>query len=88
MRRRNDLLHGKQGIGGIDRLRLEDIEAGTGDCASLQRGDQRRFVDDGPSRHVDDERARLHQRELSGTDQMAGAVIKEAGDNDEVRLGQ
>ena len=51
-------------------LVLEDVQSGTRDPALAQRGRERRFVDDRPSRAVDEVRRVLHRRQLLGTDQM------------------
>ena len=56
------------------RLLVVDVEARAGDAALLQRGDQRRLVDQRPAAGVHEERARLHPRELGRADDAARAV--------------
>ena len=68
------------------RLDVEHVEAGAGDLLSLQRGDQRRLVDDRAARGVDEIGRRLHQREFGGADQPARAVAEHDMDGDEVGL--
>ena len=54
------------GLSGVDRLLLEHVERGAGDAARLQRGDQRRLVDDRSARDVDEIRGRLHPARIRG----------------------
>ena len=53
------------------RLVLEDVEPRAGNAPLGERADQRRLVDDGAARGVDEKRRRLHQPELARADQMA-----------------
>src|SRR5882672_2148848 len=52
------------------RLALEHVEAGRCDALFLERRDQRRVVDDPAAGGVDQDRGRLHQRELLRADQV------------------
>jgi hypothetical protein len=54
------------------RLGLEDVQARAGDPAGPQHLDQRLLVDERSSRRVDQVGRRLHQRQLSRADEMAG----------------
>src|SRR5712691_5730009 len=86
--REDDVVEREQRIVRRDRLRLEDVERRAGDPALLQRRGEGGLVDDRASRDVDQERARLHQREPLPVDQAAGGVGERARDADEVRLAQ
>ena len=50
-----------------------------------QHVDQRRFVDDGPARNVDEVGGRFHPRELARADQMTRLCIEQTTDDDKVR---
>src|SRR5919204_9029 len=52
-------------IGSPARLDLEDVESGTGDLALPQRLYQLGLADDPATRHVHEQRARLHEPELA-----------------------
>src|SRR5882757_4488805 len=59
----------------VDRQRLfvVDIEPGIGEASLLQRRDNCPRVADRPARGVDEDRTRLHQPDLAGTDKAAAA---------------
>ena len=60
------------------------VEPGRGDRARPQCLDQRPLVDDRSARGVDQRRGRLHQRELGGAEQAAGAVAEHEVDRQHV----
>ena len=66
------------------RLLGVDVERGAGDRALAQRRQQRVLVDDRPARGVDQQRRRLHQRELARADQPARAVAEPRVDREHV----
>ena len=63
----------------------EDIEAGAGDSAGLQGGDQRGFVDDATARDVDDVSVRTERGQYAGVDHVAVGGIRPAGDDQRIR---
>ena len=63
---------GQRGETGCERgLALEHVQGRRSDAALAQCAHQRGLIDDRPARGVDEHRARLHARELRGTDQVA-----------------
>src|SRR6185369_17415264 len=50
------------------RLAVEDVEHGARDLLALERGQERRLVDDGAASDVDQPAARLHRLERRGAD--------------------
>src|SRR5271155_1826993 len=62
----------------VDRqgLFIVDVEPGIGEASLLQRSDNRTGVADWPARGVDNDRARLHQPDLTGADKAAAPWAK------------
>lgn len=61
VRRSDNGVQRPEGVGGRQRLGVEDVETGTGNAPRPQRVDERRLVDDRAARGVDQQRGRLHQ---------------------------
>jgi len=59
---------------GLDGLGMEYIEPGAADTARRQCVDQRRLVDEGAPRDVDEDRARLDAGDAGGVEEAAGLV--------------
>ena len=76
--------------GGVGRQRLArvDVERGAGDRSGLQRGRQRRQVDDLAARAVHDDGGRLHLRERVGVDEVARLLGERRVQRDEVRAAE
>src|SRR5262245_14939868 len=88
MRREDDVVHLAQWMIGGQRLDVEHVEPGAGDLVLPQRRQQRRLLDDGTARGVDDVGRRLHQAELLCADEAARALRQDHVDGDEVRLAE
>ena len=88
MRRRHDPRRVAVGMIGGQRLDIEDIEAGAGDLAALDRLDQGVFVDDGPPRGIDEIGARLHVGQCLGVDGAPAAVRQDQMDRNDIRLAK
>ncbi|MCY1420578.1 hypothetical protein D9M71_362050 [compost metagenome] len=70
------------------RFLLVDVEAGGADLAVLQRLDQRRLVHHRAAGDVDQDGARLHQRQLAAADQVAGLRAERHHQHHEVGLAE
>ena len=64
--------------GQVQRLLLEDIDAGPGQVAAIERGQQRRLVDDAAAGGMDQDGAARQQGELGRADQAAGRGVQRA----------
>jgi len=84
MRRDDGVLHPSQRVVERQRLGIEHIERRADDPLGLQRLDERRLVDNQPARGVDEERGRLHQRELARADQPGRSWRQDEVDRDDV----
>ena len=69
VRSEHDVLHAQELLA-HRRLVLEDVEGCAGNRSGLQRGDERRLVDDLPARSVDEHGRRLHGGERGRVEQM------------------
>ena len=74
MRRADDVRQREQRVVGRQRLRVDDVEPRAGEASVPQRVDERGLVDDRPTRDVDEERGRLHQREPPRVEEAARLV--------------
>lgn len=66
------IVHGHQGVAGIDGLLLQRIQPGPGDLPGPEGTDQGGLVHDGAAGGVDEVRSLLHQAELTVTDGVDG----------------
>ncbi len=73
---------------GLQRLAVEDVEAGMADMATLQRLDHRRLIDQRAARGVDQDRAGLHPRDARLVEKAAGLVVEHKIERDDVGLLQ
>jgi hypothetical protein len=71
-------------MAGRQRLGPVDVERRP-DAALLKRGEQRRLVDQRPARGIDDDRARLHARELRRADDPRRALGEHHVQRDRIR---
>jgi len=67
------------GGGGLD---VDDVERGAGEPARVERGEQRRFIDEAAARDVDEPRAGRQPRQPLGVEQARG-VLRQRGDQHE-----
>ena len=70
VRRRHNMVHSQQRVVRRQWFLLEHIESGTTYFAPLQRVDESRFVDQGSTTRVDENRSPLHQRQPFGVDDV------------------
>src|SRR5271170_3289905 len=87
MRREDDVFHFAQGLVDL-RLALEHVKPGAGNLPARQGAKERRLVNDGATRGVDEERGVFHQAKLAGGDLMPRFAIERRMDRDEVGLAQ
>ena len=70
---------------GRQRLLREDVQAGPGQVAGVQRRDQRRLVHQRAAPGVDQQRARLHHAKLARADHAAALIGQRQVEADHVR---
>ena len=85
VRQQHDVLHLQQ-LGGHGRFPLVDVDARRGDLPALQRGHERRLVDDVAARRVDQDARFLHLAEPLRVHQVTRLGQRRAVQRDEVRL--
>ena len=78
----------ENGVVRVRRLRVEDVQAGTGNPAFLQDFGQGSLVDHWAARAVDQKGRRLHQSEPPGIDEMPRLLRQRAIDGNEIRLAK
>jgi len=78
----------ENGVVRVRRLRVEDVQAGTGNLAFLQDFGQGSLVDHWAARAVDQKGRRLHQSEPPGIDEMPRLLRQRAIDGNEIRLAK
>ena len=74
----------QSGLAAVHRLGLDDVEAGAGDAAFPERGDQRGLVDDAAAGDIDDDGAGLHRRELRRAEHVTARLVAAGADRDRV----
>ena len=84
VRRHDHVVEGEIGMVRRQRLGREHVERRAADAAVAQRRDQRLVVDHRAARHVDDQRARLHQADAPRVDQTACFRGQRAAEHDDV----
>src|SRR5229473_5642400 len=86
MRREKHVVQAQQWIRRIDRLLLEDVQAGSSNSAFAKRCRERGLVDDGATGNIYKKSRLLHQLEAPRVEQVMGLWGQCAHDDDEVRL--
>ena len=76
VRRREHVRQRAQRMVGGQRFGVEHVERRAGDGPDRSASIKRALVDDRPARRVDQQRSRLHRRELGGPDQTAGPLAE------------
>ena len=79
---------GDDRVVGPRRLDRQHVDPGPADLALLDRGDQRRHVDDAAARRVDQKGVLLHRSELGRADHVPGFLGQRAMEADHVALGE
>ena len=83
---RIDIVEAEERVVRRQRLGGEDVERGTRQPALPKRRDQRRFVDHGAARDVDQHCRGLHPGNEAGIDEPAGLGRQRAAEHDDVAL--
>ncbi len=86
MWREHDVVELAQGVIDRQRLGVEHVQSGAGDCLVAQDRKHCALVDDRPARGVDDVGRGLHQREFLRAHEAAAALRQHHVDGDEIRL--
>src|SRR3954454_23398167 len=68
------------------RFDVERVEPRAGELAAAESRHQRGLIDNWAARGVDQERGRLHQREVLSADEAARALAELEMDREEIRL--
>ena len=82
------VLHPRQGMVGLERLGMKNVEAGMADVAALERVDEGRFVDKRAARGVDQDHAGLGAREALRVEETAGLIVERKMQRDHVGARQ
>ena len=85
VRREKHVVQAEQWIRRIDRLLLEDVQAGSSNSAFAKRCRERGLIDDSAAGDIHKESGLLHQLEAPRVEQVMGLWSQCAHDDDEVR---
>ena len=86
MRGQQQVRGAEDGVVGDEGLAVVHVERGTAEPPGAQRGQQRRRVDDGAARDVDDDRVGFHRREGRCVQQATCLVVQRAAQHHHVGL--
>lgn len=88
MRGEQDIIQLAEAMGGKDRFADKTVDGSSCDAPILQGIKEGVFIDDPSPRRVDEIGSRLHQAQFLRADEIAGFVVEQAMDGDEIGFGE